>query len=714
MSQHSSSRKSKTLFSVKAIKVGASLCVGVLPAGVLHAQAQSAPQEVLVQSGRIAQKQFDAPASIFALDRDAIAHTGAQVNLSDALSQVPGVVALNRNNYAQDAQISIRGFGSRAAFGLRGIRLITDGIPATIPDGQGQASTVSLTSAERIEVLTGPLAQLYGNASGGVIQTFTREAGDRPEAQAQVFVGSDGLRRYNAQWSQRSGKVGIVADYSSFETDGHRANSGAKRTQLNSVITVDATPDTRVKVVLNLFDMPYANDPLGLTAAQLAQNRDMAGTNAVSARTRKTVKQDQIGAVFEHSVNADLGLQARVYTGTRDNLQFQANSIWTGLERQYHGLGLQARGKARIDGLSGMNWVVGYDQDMAQEQRQGGGATAGEKNNAAPTRNELNKASNGDFFAQANWLLNERWTVVTGARKSQVTLSSRDDIPVTPTNPDGSGSVRYSAVNPVLGVTWHATDRLNVYLNHGKGLETPTMAEAAYSATPTSIRGQFNPNLLASRSQHLELGTKWLPSADMRLDAALFRIKTDDEIVAERSANGQTAYANASQTLRQGLELSLRNRYSPNWRSQVSATLMRATYEGGTAAYSPPAGNHLPGVPEQQLWASLQWSQKGFASAGQKAAPGTEASVDWVARSRLWATDANTAASVASGYGLINTRVRQRYALGPAQLEAYAGIDNLLNRETIGSVIVNQAAGQFFEPGLPRSWVLGVQARLPL
>jgi len=134
--------------------------------------------DVVVQSGRLEQKRFDAPASIYTIDAETIRNSGPQVNLSDALAGAPGVVALNRNNYAQDVQISIRGFGARSAFGIRGIRLITDGIPGTIPDGQGQASTVSMTSADRIEILTGPLAQLYGNSAGGVIQTFTREAGE--------------------------------------------------------------------------------------------------------------------------------------------------------------------------------------------------------------------------------------------------------------------------------------------------------------------------------------------------------------------------------------------------------------------------------------------------------------------------------------------------------------------------------------------------------
>jgi iron complex outermembrane receptor protein len=255
-------------------------------------------------------------------------------------------VALNRNNYAQDVQISIRGFGARAPFGLRGIRLITDGIPATIPDGQGQASTVSLTSTERIEVLTGPLAQIYGNASGGVIQTFTRQASAQPEALAQLFVGSYGQTRTDWQLSDRIGKVGIVADYSTFGVDGYRDHSDARRPQHNSVVTLDSQPGTRWKLVLNMFDMPYAKDPLGLTLAQLA-SPSQAGLNAIARNTRKTVKQDQVGLVLEHQIDRDLSMTARAYGGTRDNLQYQALNTWVGLNRRYEGWGLQLKGKGQ-------------------------------------------------------------------------------------------------------------------------------------------------------------------------------------------------------------------------------------------------------------------------------------------------------------------------------------------------------------------------------
>jgi iron complex outermembrane recepter protein len=698
------------------LNVGLLLCLSVFPSSNLFAQSVTNNlSDVIVQSGRLEQKQFDAPASVYTLDTDTLRNSGPQVNISDVLNRAPGVVALNRNNYAQDVQISIRGFGSRAAFGLRGIRLITDGIPASMPDGQGQASTVSMTSTERMEVLTGPLAQLYGNASGGVIQTFTREAGETPEAQVQIYAGSFGMTRTDWQISQRSGNVGIVADYSTFATTGYRNNSDARRQQLNSVITIDAKPDTRLKFIVNMFDMPYAKDALGLTAAQLAANPSQAGNNALATRTRKTVKQEQVGAVAEHRVNSDLKLEARIYGGTRSNLQYQATNVWTGLERQYEGLGLQASGKTQVFDGQRMQWVVGTDIDHAQEQRQAGGSALGEKNGAL-TRNELNEASNRDYFAQANWSLGERYTLTTGARQSNVTLKSRDDMT---TGVDGSGSVTYKATSPVLGLTWHAQDNLNVYINHGKGFETPTMAEAAYSRDANNnFVEKFNPNLQASRSKHLELGAKWRPTAHTRVDAAWFQINTDNEIVAALSSNGKTAYENAAQTKREGFEFALRNQHSTHWRTQASATFMNATYEAGTASYSPKNGNSLPAIPKRQLFASAQWSEKGFAQAGQRPTLGLEASLDLISRSSMWANDSNSSTTadyaLASGYSLLNARVRQRLQMGSVRVEAFVGIDNLTNKDTVSSVIVNQSSKQYFEPGLPRAWVIGVQSQIPL
>jgi iron complex outermembrane receptor protein len=366
------------------------------------------------------------------------------------------------------------------------------------------------------------------------------------------------------------------------------------------------------------------------------------------------------------------------------------------------------------------------DYDHAQEQRQGGDASGGEKTGGL-TRNELNEATNKDFFAQANWSLGERFTLTTGARNSNVTLRSRDDFPVSVSDPNGSGSVSYKATNPVFGLTWHAQENLNLYTNYGKGFETPTLAEAAYqTGSANVIDPSFNKTLLASRSKHFEVGTKWNPKPMMRIDASWFQIETENEIVTNLSRSGKSSFINAPRTLRDGFELALRTQHTSNWRSQASATVMNATYEdkftstsvnsGGVATTTTiPSGNSLPAIPKRQIFAALQWSEKGFSPAGQRPARGLEAGLDWMSRSRMWASDTNSAVDgLAPGYNIFNARIRQRYQVGTARVEASVGVDNITNKNTVSSVIVNQSSKQYFEPGLPRSWVIGVQSQIPL
>lgn len=671
------------------------------------AQPAGETNTVLVQGGRLELRALYTPGAVHAVDAEAIASAGPQVNLSEALGAVPSIVSLNRNNYAQDLQISLRGFGARATFGLRGIRLITDGIPASTPDGQGQSSTVALTSTEHIEVLTGPLALIHGNAAGGVIQTRTREAGPSPEARVLFITGAEGLQRSSVQLSGRAGArqtVGLVADYSRFETQGWRAHSAAQRRQFNGVLTWDASPDTRIRAVANVFDMPLALDPLGLTAAQLATPR-AAGAGAVERRTRKIVSQEQLGAVIEHRLRTGLQLQGRVFAGQRDNLQYQAGNTWIGLDRRTHGLGLQLQGDARPQAGVRLRWVTGIEREHAGEQRQAGTALNGERSGGL-NRNEWNAAGNGDLFAQLQADLGASLSLTAGWRHSRVALHSRDEW--LQDGADGSGTVRYSASSPVLGLTWHLGDALNVYLNHGRGFETPTLAEAAYALVGTTVTGRFNPGLAAATSRHLEAGLKWQPAPGTRFEAALYRIDTDNEIAVARSAGGRTAFVNATSTGRKGLELSARHRLGAHWRSVGALSLMQARYTSSFNRIT--AGNALPAVPAQQLHAALQWSAAGFAEPGQRPPEGAELTLEAVARSRLWADDANTAE--AAGYGLVNLRWRQHWRWGPVQLRAFAGLDNLGNKRHVGSVIVNQAGGAYFEPGLPRHWSLGVQLQV--
>ncbi|MCA3237590.1 MAG: TonB-dependent receptor family protein [Curvibacter sp.] len=672
-------------------------------------------ENVVISASRAQQSSFDAPAAIESLDRETIQGAGPQVNLSESLNRVPGLTILNRQNYAQDLQVSVRGFGARSTFGIRGVRLLIDGIPATTPDGQGQGSSIALTSTDRIEVLRGPLALLYGNSSGGVIQAWTRDAPQAPELSVQGYVGSYGLQRTDWQYAGRMGSaqgtpgVGLVADYSTFSTDGFRANSAAERKQFNGKVSFGPDAGTRVNVVFNHFDMPLAEDPLGLTAAQLAANPRQAGTNALSNQTRKITSQNQLGGSLVHALDSERSITARLYFGTRDNLQYLSSGNWVGLDRQYYGAGLQYNALGHI-GATPLRWVAGYEFDLSEERRRGGASPGGVKTPGSLTRDEDNRAINSDVFAQGTALLSERWSLIGGVRRSAVRLSSQDYfITTTPTvNPDGSGAIRYSATNPVLGLTWHAADTLNLYVNYGRGFETPTLAEVAYIDNG-AVTATFNTGIAAARSRHYEAGAKWVPQPGTRVDLAVFVVDTVDEIVTSRTALGQSAFVNAPGTQRRGLEFGGRTLLSPYWRVMASASVIEAEFTKAytTTVANVAAGNRMPGIPQHFVFTELLWASAGFAGAPRRHAAGTQAGLELVSAGRLYADDRNTES--ADGYNVFNLKASHGWAVGKGGLTAYARVDNVANKTYVGSVIVNQTARQFYEPAPGRNWTLGLR-----
>ena len=669
-------------------------------------------EEVVISASRAQMRSFDAPAAVQLIDRQAIEGGGPQINLSESLVRAPGLTILERQNYAQDLQISIRGFGARSAFGVRGIRLLIDGIPATTPDGQGQSSSVSLTSTDRLEVLRGPLAQLYGNSSGGVIQAFTKDASKEPTVGYQYYLGSYGMRRADYQFSDTVNGYGLVADYGTFSTSGYRANSAAERNQFNGKLSFAPNEQTKVNVVFNRFDMPLAQDPLGLTRAQLTGDPTQAGNNSIGKFTRKVVLQNQLGSSAQYAIDADNALTARAYYGTRENLQYQASTTWVGLNRTYYGTGLQYNGRTQWQGIP-LELAAGYEFDKSSERRQGGESVQGEKKSGSPTpltRDEDNEAQNNDFFVQATAHVSEQISIVGGIRRSNIALNSSDKF-LSDTK-DGSGSASFSATSPVLGITWHANNNLNLYINYGKGFESPTLAEMAYSGTTAPV-ALFNPLLNASSSQHYEIGAKWVPLRDARVDLAVYQIDSSDEIVTAASASGQTSFKNAPGTARTGWELAAASQLSEHLSARLSASSIDAkysqTFKSSTTTIA--SGNKIPGIPDSSTFAEIVWTSEAFTKK-TKAPLGSRVALEWQQAGRIFANDLNTES--ADGRNVFNVSLSQRWAWNQGLVTAYGRINNVSDVRYVGSVIVNQAASQFYEPAMPQNWMLGLSLSMPL
>lgn len=674
------------------------------------ASAQSQPvatlQEVVVSANRQEQRSFDVPASIHAVGQDVIEAAGPRVNLSESLNRVPGITVLNRQNYAQDLQLSIRGSGSRAPFGIRGARLIVDGIPATMPDGQGQASTISLPSAQRIEVLRGPLAQLYGNSAGGVVQVFTADGPERPEVRLSLDAGSDGLRRYGVQAAGQSGQLNYVIDHSDFSTDGWRVNSAAKRQHTNAKLRWDASEQTRVTVVANVFDQPVSGDPLGLTRAQFEADPRQAVANSTLYKAGKDVSQSQLGLTLDHQLDNARELSARVYAGQRDldnrlsiplavqNAPTAAGGV-VQLDRSYSGLGLRYSQRLPV-GQGQVRWSVGLDHERLSERRQGFINNFGAV--GALKRDEDNSVNSTGVYTQADWAINEDWSAVADLRANQVKFNVKDDF-IRADNPDDSGSASFSATNPVLGITRHLSANTNLYANIGRGFETPTFTEIAYAPVGSGP----NLNLRSARSNHAEIGVKTKLAEGQRLDAALFTIGTRDEIVVASSSGGRTLYANAGKTRRSGIEVAHSAEWTPEWRTHLALSTLNAKFTQAFASASGAtvaAGNRIPGTVERSLFAELAWKPR--------AVPGMTAALELVHQGSMVVDDLNRDRTDA--VTLFNLRVGFEQKLGAWRLRQQLRVDNLGDKATIGSVIANDTNRRFFEPAPGRQWGLGLTA----
>ena len=685
-------------------RLNTALLIALNAAGA--ASAQTTLQDVVVTANRQAQRSFDAPASIQAVGREAIEAAGPGVNLSEAISRIPGITALNRQNYAQDLQLSIRGSGARSPFGIRGARLIVDGIPATMPDGQGQASTVSLGSAERIEVLRGPLAQLYGNASSGVVQVFTADGPAKPEVGFSVDTGSNGLRRYGLNAGGQSGALNYLIDVSRFETDGLRPNSAAQRNHVNAKLRLQASEDTRYTLVANAFDQPESGDPLGLTRAQLAANPNQTDSRSLEYHAGKDVSQNQVGMVADHRIDKNSDVTARIYAGQRDldnrlaiplgaqNLPTAAGGV-VRLDRSFSGVGLQYRRRVAI-GDGQLETTVGLDHDRMDERRRGYINNLGAQ--GALKRDEDDQVVSTGLYAQAQWLVNADWSAVAGLRASQVDFSVRDHF-VNRLNPDDSGQKKFSATNPVLGITRHFGEVANVYANVGRGFETPTLTEIAYR------QGGTGPNLAlqAARSLHTEVGVKTRLAEGHRLDLAAFRIGTDDEIVVASSSGGRTVYTNAGRTRRTGLEMAytgdLGMGLSTHWAlSTLNARFVDA-FPGSTGG-AVPAGNRVPGTVSRSVFGELAWRPAALA--------GFNTALEMVHQGGMWVDDVNSDRTQA--YTVFNLRMGLEQKAGGWRLREYVRVDNLADKAYVGSIIANDGNKRFFEPGPGRAWSIGLSA----
>ena len=663
-----------------------------------------------VEATRTDTGYLQTPASVFRIEAPQV-DSSSQVNLTEVVKGIPSLQIRNRENYAQDLQLSMRGFGARSTFGVRGIRLYVDGIPATMPDGQGQTSNIDLSSLDHVEVLTGPFSSLYGNSSGGTILTSTKEGQGKDSIELSYSGGSHDKSRAGLVLqggAKEANEPSYVISSSYFDTDGYREHSGAEKVLNNAKLSWNLDDGSKINWVTNYVKI-HADDPMGLTHDQWNANPKQQVPFLKQFNVRKDIEQTQTGVTWSKPINDKNELYAMAYLGNRQVTQYQsipkstqdASINHTGgvidFERNYYGADFRWTGKELLPNTT---LSVGVALDAMDEDRKGfenfnlvnGQPSYGVKGNLR--RDEDNTLWNIDPYLQASWQFLPTWRLDTGVRYSNVHYKSEDNYL---SNGDDSGKTDYDKVLPSVALSWQILPELMAYVSYAKGFETPTFTEMAYR--PDGQSG-FNFDLTASTSDTYETGLKSQNQlGDFTL--AVFQTKTKDDIVSAGNSNGRSTFRNADKTLREGVEFAWNKKLWRDLIATASYSYLDATFDADIPALGNIAqissGNAIPGIAKNQAYASLAWQPS----------HGLYGGVDVQYMDKVYVNDTNSDA--APSYSVTSANVGYAWVMGDWKVNSFARVDNLFDKKYVGSVIVNDGNSRYFEPADGRNWSAGLR-----
>ncbi|HAV3850434.1 TPA: TonB-dependent receptor [Acinetobacter baumannii] len=663
-----------------------------------------------VEATRTDTGYLQTPASVFRIETPQV-DSSSQVNLTEVVKGIPSLQIRNRENYAQDLQLSMRGFGARSTFGVRGIRLYVDGIPATMPDGQGQTSNIDLSSLDHVEVLTGPFSSLYGNSSGGTILTSTKEGQGKDSIELSYSGGSHDKSRAGLVLqggAKGANEPSYIISSSYFDTDGYREHSGAEKVLNNAKLSWNLDDGSKINWVTNYVKI-HADDPQGLTHDQWNANPKQQVPFLKQFNVRKDIEQTQTGVTWSKPINDKNELYAMAYLGNRQVTQYQSIPKSTqdasinhaggviDFERNYYGADFRWTGKELLPNTT---LSVGVALDAMDEDRKGfenfnlvnGQPSYGVKGNLR--RDEDNTLWNIDPYLQASWQFLPTWRLDTGVRYSNVHYKSEDNYL---SNGDDSGKTDYDKVLPSVALSWQILPELMAYVSYAKGFETPTFTEMAYR--PDGQSG-FNFDLTASTSDTYETGLKSQNQlGDFTL--AVFQTKTKDDIVSAGNSNGRSTFRNADKTLREGVEFAWNKKLWRDLIATASYSYLDATFDADIPALGNIAqvssGNAIPGIAKNQAYASLAWQPS----------HGLYGGVDVQYMDKVYVNDTNSDA--APSYSVTSANVGYAWVIGDWKVNSFARVDNLFDKKYAGSVIVNDGNSRYFEPADGRNWSAGLR-----
>jgi len=689
------------------LRIGFTLTLLFLPAqqvfGVDARPGSDVFEEVVVFATRIPTDITDLPFAAGRVGREEIQLARQQLGLDEALATIPGLFFQNRYNFAQDLRISIRGFGARANFGIRGIRIFADDIPLTLPDGQGSVDAIDLGSAEQIEVIRGPFSAVYGAASGGVINIHTEDGPETPFVSGRLNLGSYGYRQVQAKTGGENGPWNWLANVSSTRLDGYRDHSEYRSDLLNGKLRYQINDGSRLTLLINAVDQPEAQDPGGLNAREAAGDRRQAAPRNLLYNAGETLDQQTLGLTWHKDVNEKQVLMLRTYFVSRDfnnRLPFAVNSNGQGgsvdLDRIFAGLGGNYLWTTDLDGDPGgrtNQFVLGFDYDAQRDLRQRFANNQGTLGDL--TTNQDEDVSTSAIYAEDVWYITRNLALTLGARYDDVDYEVTDR-----TGGGGSGQADFTQFSPMAGLLWSIRPGMNLYGNISRAFDPPTSTELANPEGPTG----FNQDLDPQTATNYELGIKGLLVARARYELALFHIDVKDAIVPfELAGSGQSFFENAGRSTHRGLEAAVSMELLKGLTGSATYTWSDFTFDEFPGVDGEVfSGNRIPGIPEHLINIDLAWSHSSGFYAGW----------DLLYVGSFFADNANEVET--DDYLVSNLRAGYRRAGEHWEISPFVGVNNLFDEKYIGNVRLNASFGRYYEPAPERNVYVGVLLRYNL
>lgn len=664
-------------------------------------QAQSPLDEIVVVGTRSEQVLSSVPMAISVVGKDAIQLGRQELGLDESLIAIPGLIMQSRYNFSQDLSVSIRGFGSRANFGMRGIKVFADDIPMTLPDGQSGTDDLDLGSAQSVEVIRGPSASLYGTASGGVISMTTEVPTATPFVETKLMAGEYGHKKLQLKAGGTSGRLGYLVNVSRLEMDGYRDFSEVEHSLINSKFIYDIDDSSSLTVILNAVDSPVANDAGGITPAEVAADRTQAGSRNLSSKSGEAFDQQRLGLVYKKSFGTAHDLTLRTYTMRKDfvgflpigtHIPFVADDGVVAYQRSFSGVG----GLYTFsDSLMGKPNVlsIGVDMDYQTDDRQRFLNNAGVQGTI--TFDQVEDAESFGVYFRNETALTDEVILSFGGRLDNLDMSVKD---LYLANGNQSGDLSYEEFSPAIGLMWNRSPALNLYTNYATSFETPTFTELGSPAQDLNVNlGGFN-NVNPQKAKSIEVGAKG-SVIDNRLyyDLALYTMDVSNEITNVVNIGSRAFFENAD-TDRDGLEAQLQAQLSDQLSLTVSYTYSDfkfTSFDGNAAA----VGESLPGIPEHQFYAELKYSHDN----------GVYVVLDALNVGEYYANNANTQQVDSS---IVSTlRVGNSYDLNGTTIAPFFGVNNLFDEDYFSNVRKNAFGGRAYEPAPERHVYGGVTIR---